>query len=377
MIYDYIIAGAGLGGLSFAHHLIHSQRPFERILIIDRDDKKTNDRTWSFWSEEQPEYHCAHGQHWEQLGFISNHFSKFENINPFKYYTIDGLSFYEEVRQEISKDSRFHWLKADVKHISSHLDDGVVSTNLGLHHGQVVIDSISRPKLDDNHSINVWQSFLGWTIQTHSPLFDPDKPILMDFRVTQAGAASFVYVLPYSPNHALVEYTQFTSTKSIDKEAYARALNQYLKRHWGLTDFGIEDEEIGQIPMTNHEFNPHPSERVHRLGTAGGDTKPTTGYTFTNVQSHVKAILNEQVQTREDKTRFAFYDTLLLQIIQQKPEQVKPIMEYLFKSQPFTRVLRFLDETTHPLEEMMIFGQLPWAPFINSLTKKWKHDYIG
>ncbi|MEQ8711597.1 MAG: lycopene cyclase family protein [Cyclobacteriaceae bacterium] len=375
MSYDYIIAGGGLGGLTFAHRLIRSDLSFEKVLIIDRDEKKVNDRTWSFWSEEEPEYACARGQSWDQLGFISDEFSKYEEINPYRYYTIQGLEYYDEIRTELASDGRFEWLKSDISTITEQNDHVLVLTGKGRFTGKQVVDSITRPRLSDKDSINVWQSFLGWTINTSKPVFNPQRPILMDFRLPQIEGVCFAYVLPYSSTNALVEYTQFTSLRKIDKPSYRQHLALYLKDQWGLVRYDRLDEEIGQIPMTNHAFDPHPSPRIHRLGTAGGDTKPTTGYTFTNVQQHAKSIVQGQPLPSEDKARFTFYDTLLLQIIKKQPQQVKPIMEYLFRSQPLSRVLRFLDEETNPLEEMLIFGRLPWMPFIHSLSKKLRRDF--
>ena len=51
--YDFIIAGSGCAGLSLAVRLIQSGCKFERVLIIDRDLKNTNDRTWCFWTEQK------------------------------------------------------------------------------------------------------------------------------------------------------------------------------------------------------------------------------------------------------------------------------------------------------------------------------------
>ena len=51
--YNYIIAGGGMAGLSLAFYL--NQNPHfkdKTILIIDRDEKNTNDHTWCFWETE-------------------------------------------------------------------------------------------------------------------------------------------------------------------------------------------------------------------------------------------------------------------------------------------------------------------------------------
>ncbi|MEQ9301885.1 MAG: lycopene cyclase family protein [Cyclobacteriaceae bacterium] len=377
MNYDYIVAGAGLGGLSFVNHLLRSGLPFERLLIIDKDAKDSNDRTWSFWSKETPDYQCATQQIWDHLGFASDDYIQYDSILPYRYYTINGIDFYKEIMQLIRDDARISLLETSVKNIADKGDLVEVETDLGNYTAIKVIDSINRPSLRTADAISVAQSFLGWVIETENPTFDPAKPLLMDFRLEQKEACCFGYVLPYSTNEALVEYTQFTSNWTIDQSYFRTQLQQYIQTIWSVDRYTIKHEEIGQIPMTNYEFDEQPSKNVYRVGTAGGDTKPTTGYTFTNVQDHVKRILGQGESTNKTSDlRFDFYDTLLLQIIAQHPTKVKPIMEYLFKNQPMPRVLSFLDEDTNPLEEMMIFGQLPWMPFLNSLTKKLRHDLL-
>ena len=46
--FDYIIAGAGAAGLTLAYLLMEYEDREKSILIIDKDSKSTNDRTWSF-----------------------------------------------------------------------------------------------------------------------------------------------------------------------------------------------------------------------------------------------------------------------------------------------------------------------------------------
>ena len=371
MNYDYIVAGAGLGGLSFIHQLLRSGLPFDRVLLLDREPKTSNDRTWSFWSTSTPEYACAKTRAWDSLGFASDHHVRYEAIAPYRYYSINGLEFYKEINQLIDADTRITRLETDISNMLDHSDRVEVTTSNGVFTGHTVIDSIHRPDIHTGDCTSVSQSFLGWVIKSKQAVFVPDKPLLMDFRLPQKEACCFAYVLPYSAHEGLVEYTQFTSQWSIDRTYYRHQLKQYIQAYWCADPFDIVHEEVGQIPMTNFAFDHHPSPNVYRVGTAGGDTKPTTGYTFTNVQRHVKQILGLKPATDGSPvSRFDHYDTLLLQIIAQHPTKVKSIMEYLFKNQPMSRVLKFLNEETHPLEEMLIFGQLPWLPFLTSLSQR-------
>ena len=378
MFYDLIVTGAGLGGLSFIHHLINSEVSFRKVLVIDKDSKQTNDRTWSFWLTEAPGLKCAQRQSWNQLGFASDNLLRFDTIYPYAYYTIHGIDFYNEVMAQIRQHPNIDFVHEEVLAMEETGNRVSVLTENNTYTCRWVVDSISRPAIDANQNLLVYQNFLGNTIQVNEALFNPHKPILMDFRVPQYGAVSFVYILPYTETEALVEFTQFTNNKHIDMPFYQKALNSYITRQLKPKCFETLDLELGQIPMTDYEFDPQPSRRIFRIGTAGGDTKPTTGYTFRNVQAHCQAILTSIQHlpvNLPNKERFKFYDNLLLQIIKEQPEKVKAIMTYLFKNQPMARVLKFLDEETNLLEEALIMGLLPWKPFLQTLLKPKRYDF--
>ena len=74
---DYIVTGAGCAGLSLLMHLIHSGRfQDKKILLIDKDAKQSNDRTWCFWEEEEGLFEPIVYQQWQKLWFQSYGFSK-------------------------------------------------------------------------------------------------------------------------------------------------------------------------------------------------------------------------------------------------------------------------------------------------------------
>ena len=64
-------------------------------------------------------------------------------------------------------------------------------------------------------------------IQTSSSVFDERIATFMDFRVSQEQDTSFVYVLPLSFNHALIEYTVI-SKQVLRHEEYDEALKKYI-----------------------------------------------------------------------------------------------------------------------------------------------------
>ena len=66
-VHDIIIAGGGLAGLSLACHMVRSPLRDRSILIVDRDPKKQNDRTWGFWSNTPTLFDSVIWRSWDQL----------------------------------------------------------------------------------------------------------------------------------------------------------------------------------------------------------------------------------------------------------------------------------------------------------------------
>jgi lycopene beta-cyclase len=92
-----------------------------------------------------------------------------------------------------------------------------------------------------------------------------------------------------------------------------------------------------------------------------------------NTQKHAQdiiLILQGLEPAEPNGDRFLFYDSLLLQIMHEQPRVVADIMKFLFKNQPISRILKFLDEETTVAEEMLIMGRLPWIPFLSTLAKR-------
>jgi|GEM_PF-5210627 len=66
--YDYIITGAGAAGLLTAVRM--SADPFfkdKRILLLDKDRKQTNDRTWCWWEKEGGLFDDILHHHWSSI----------------------------------------------------------------------------------------------------------------------------------------------------------------------------------------------------------------------------------------------------------------------------------------------------------------------
>ncbi len=371
MIYDIILTGYGAAGLSMLHHLLQTTWKNKSILIIDTSLTEKIKKTWCFWEDKHVPYQCAKKFYWKKIRVLGESEDVTQSLKRNTYYHIKSEDLYQEISLQISDRNNITFVAENVIKFRE-IDDIVeVITESTTYNGRYVVNSIPSLNSVANIDYKLTQNFLGWKIAVNSPIFDEDTATLMDFR-GGSDPASFFYILPYSRYYALVEFTRF-SEKVTDKAHYEANLRAYLKNKLDIDDYEIMETEFGVIPMTDYPYKSKLSEIVFQLGTIGGDTKPTTGYTFKQIQKSCKYILNEIIYKKEhpkNNKRFAFYDKLLLNIIAQKPALTESIMLALFKNNRFDDIFRFLDEESSLFQEMKIFSRLPWKPFIHSLLSK-------
>jgi Brp/Blh family beta-carotene 15,15'-monooxygenase len=191
---------------------------------------------------------------------------------------------------------------------------------------------------------------------------------MMDFRVPQGVATQFIYVLPYSETTGLVEMTRFGKEKITEVEA-GQELNEYIRFNYG--EFELLDIEKGVIPMSPSIPRLPEIEGWVMIGTKAGNVKPSTGFAFKNMFHQAKEICkNDQLNHVgvKLKSRFLFYDQLLLIILSLWPKMGKPIFQRLFSVKNPGFVLRFLEEKTNPFEEVNLFSKLQIFTFLKALT---------
>jgi len=229
-----------------------------------------------------------------------------------------------------------------------------------------------KPKLKKDE---YWllQHFRGWLIETNEKIFDPSQATLMDFRVDQSQGTTFVYTIPFSENKALIEYTVFSSSL-LPQQEYDEGLKNYIKNILKTENYRVIEEESGIIPMTNFRFPLHMGNIVN-IGTAGGQTKPSSGYTFRFIQKHAEAIVKQLTLTGKpfisgNKKRFHFYDSVLLNILHNNKLKGSDIFTALFKKNEPRHVLRFLDNESSLGEELKIISSLPSLPFIRAAIQQ-------
>lgn len=377
--YDYIIAGAGAAGLSLLWHILNSSLNGKRILVIDKNLSPVNDKTWCFWDLENFPFTDIIHFSWDTLKVISpNGETIKEPLEAYKYHAMRSNQLNQHVINHAKNFKNIELREAQISSISQSGNIPVLKTEHKTYSAEYIFQSVFKPADFESATVDISlkQHFKGWEIETDKKMFDPDIATLMDFDINQKNGFSFFYQLPVSETKCLFEYTLF-SENLLDEESYDSAIKKYLSNKFSLnpSDYKIIRSEFGVIPMEDRRYSSWYNEKTLNIGTAGGWTKPSTGYTLSRIQNRCQKIVKsieegKRPQFRNSSTyRFRVYDMIILYLIKNYPVKSVNIFSRLFKTSRMDRILTFLDEKSTIMEEISIFSKLPYTPFFHAIYK--------
>lgn len=348
----------------------------KQILVLDKAQKNNNDRTWCFWEQTPGLFQPIVHHQWQHVHFYSHYYSSLLNLYPYYYKMIRGIDFYNYVIAEALRHPNVSFQTAQVEAVGNEGNIAFAIADGQKITADYVFNSIMFGPLKPlEGKYYLLQHFKGWTIETSAPAFNPTEAVLMDFRVSQQHGTTFGYVLPLTDSRALIEYTLFTKTL-LDEQEYVEGLRSYISTYLKLPEYTIVEEEFGVIPMTNHKF-PRGEGRIINIGTAGGQTKASSGYTFQFIQKHTEALvqslrknnhpfLNKPLYPR----RFDWYDTTMLNVLYNEKAKGDKIFSDMFSKNSPDRILRFLDNESNLEDELNIVGSLPGMVFTQAAMQE-------
>ena len=350
--FDYIIIGGGCGGLSLAYELnLHQKLNHKTLAIIEPRDNYTKDKTWSFWKIFSHNFEDCVKKSWNNFTInIPNHTKHLECKNT-PYQTIDSGLFYDKTIKALKQNKNIFFLK--------NLNE--ININNSFIFNSVESTANSKGKL--------WQHFSGFEIETKKDFFDEEIFNLMDFDCEQKDSVHFFYTLPYSKKKALVETTWISDLKNSSLQDYDEQLNNYIKDHLKIKDFTINYKEVGAIPLFNIDYIKKPNQI--NIGTVGGMTRLSTGYTFLNIQEHSKYIRKnlDNIQNASLFTlgkKYQFLDNIFLKVLKNNPKDMGQIFFKMFGC-PSETVVNFLSNKSNLLEDLSIISKMPKLKFLRQL----------
>lgn len=377
MKYDYIIAGSGCAGLSLLYRLLKTPLLQDKsILVLDQDQRRSNDRSWCFWEKSPGLFESIVHAKWNKLEFLSTDFKKELNLESYTYKMIQGIDFYNFVINYAKKFKNVSFVQDTISSIDNIDKKAVLKTTKNRYTANYIFNSTNlfNPKINEQNSL--LQHFKGWVIKTEKPVFNSEIGRLMDFRVSQENGATFMYVLPTSTTEALVEYTLF-SPRVLDKEVYTLELKKYIKEELEIDNYTLIHQESGVIPMSLAKFEQNPKLNVINIGTSGGYTKASSGYTFQFIQKNIIEIINNLVEgnniihpTSFKNKYYQWADRTLLDVLLSNKLTGKDVFTQMFQKVPVERILAFLGNESSFLEDLLIFKSFPVKPFLTSGVKQ-------
>ena len=373
--YDLVILGGGCGGLSLASKLSEYGEKAPKVLIIEKRTNYTNDRTWCFWDIDHPEYQSLVSQSWSTFELANQQRVHHFDCSQHKYLMLESQHFYEAAIKEIGANPKIQLmlgqevLSAPIKSPSGWL----IKTSHTEYSSKFVVDT--RPPKNLNHGDSVlWQSFVGYEIQTQADYFSPEKMVLMDFDPTFKNGLAFIYILPTTGKKALIEYTVF-SEHIMNHQELSTRLKESIKQKIGSCPYELLRVEHGTLPMGNKLADQNKDPNYLYAGLFAGAARPSSGYAFQRIQGWAEkcaqSILtqNSMCGFPKEKRLQSFMDGLFLEVIKKNPAMAASLFEDLFTRCDLKTVVKFMSDKASLREYFLIIRSLPPLPFIKALPR--------
>ncbi|MFI8437858.1 lycopene cyclase family protein [Streptomyces sp. NPDC079020] len=376
---DAIVLGGGAAGLSLAYWLTRTGTTAVTVVEAPDGPLRPTERTWCYWDDSPGEFEEAVVASWPRLRITARDGgTTTADPTPLRYRMLRSALFEELVCSRLAQYPAARFLRATAHAVTNVKDGAEVScTTAGGHpltlRGKRIFDSRPPRRLPPART-TLLQHFRGWFVHTATPHFDPEVADLMDFRLPQPPRGiAFGYVLPLAPDRALVEYTEF-SRNTLSTAAYEAALRHYTTDVLRLGPLTVETAEQGVIPMTDARFPHRTGQAVFHIGTAGGATRPATGYTFAAVQRQSQAIAAALRDGRKTlppphSRRALAMDAVVLRALDTGRIDGPHFFTDLFRHTPTERLLRFLDGASTPWEELGIGLRTPVVPMLRTAAE--------
>ena len=350
--FDYVIIGGGCSGLSLAYELeIHQKLKNKTLAIIEPREEYKRDKTWSFWKVFNHNFEDCVKKSWNNFTINSVGQTKYVECKATPYQTIDSGMFYQKIISKLKLNKNVSFFKK--------IDE--INQN-----NSIIFNSVNETK---ETSENLWQHFYGVEIETRKDFFDEEIFNLMDFDCDQRNRIHFFYTLPFSKKNALIETTWISELKNNSLNDYEEQIDDYLCNHLNLRQCEIHFKEQGAIPLFRQE-NFKKKNHIY-IGSAGGMTRLSTGYTFLNIQEQSKYIRENIENINKTKLfkiskKYDFLDKIFLKVLKNNSTEMGNIFYKMFECSP-SAVINFLSNKSNLYEDFSIVSKMPKWMFLKQL----------
>lgn len=350
--YEAIFVGGGLAAMLLLREI--GPGLSGRVAVIDPCPPSERPTIhWSYWGHVPTLYDRFAVGSWRMARVAQ---MPAESVAPYTLRLVRSTDVFAQIAEELSTVS-LEWLRTSA-HSVERREDGTygVITDAGAVRAGWVFDSVPdiEPAFPSPRRPRAVLSGTGVRVTVDRPVFDAAAATLFD----PLDERSFAYLLPLSPDEALLESATFDS--AIQKKDETPLLRYLRSRYPGAT-FAVTHAEHGHIPLG---FAPSQTAgpRHVLLGTKRGLVKPSAGYGVVRMalESRRLAGLWKQGRPLPPSQRSSLWWQLLdlgfLQLAANDSRRPLALLRNVMHAVPLVQSLRFIDEELPPRQLAAVFG---------------------
>lgn len=364
---DIAIIGGGSAGMTLARKLKSLRTAvFEPRLPTERDF------SWALWAlpHQLKELSPAIKGSWNKWRFIDYSGEVIHQSHQYRYTSLSSKQYLQYC--EASLGDSVNLVRQPIDRVESDCKGGgQLKANGQTYSAKTIYDS--RPPEMPNNCLR--QHFFGWEIITKEPITQADIATLMDFRVDQSRGLHFIYVLPFSDSHLLVESTMI-STQLEDKDWYRNAIRQWLNDQNIQVQSKLR-EEYGVIPMT---AVPSQQDGVARIGAASGAVRLSSGYAFSSIQAQMATLSSsiaagDRQVPRPFSRALIFMDKVFNRVLKTQPRYGVGLFMAMGETLKADAFARFMLGHAGCFDWTQVIMAMPKWPFIKAaVAEVFSHD---
>ncbi|MDJ0624352.1 MAG: FAD-dependent oxidoreductase [Desulfocapsaceae bacterium] len=385
---DIAIIGGGSAGLALAFHLAEQGNDRLSVTIVESRSDYQNDRTWCFWdfNELHEKLRPIIRKSWQNWSFSKGERTIVHHSAAHPYCAVSAGDYYEKVLACLRVLDNFTIVKnCQATSITTHKGGYLIATSQGEMWSRYIIDT--RPPIHDYHlkksspsapsysevfsGAILYQIFFGVEVELDYDFFD-DSTVQLMANLTEAhNGLAFRYVLPYSANRALVEYTTFTPHFFAAQQLKSDCLSA-LEQLLGKSKFEIVYEEGAVLPMG---FGGVKSSRSNLLyaGIVGGSVRDSTGFAFIRTQRWAARCAADLAKGRLSKSMACdtrvdeFMDKTFLRVLRKHPQLAPKLFMSMAQNLSAETFARFMMEKSTWPDYLRVIMAMPKKVFFQQI----------
>ena len=359
---DVAIIGGGSAGMSLAANLATLDTG-QQVRIFEPNTTASRECHWGLWANasQYEKLRPAIKGHWQGWQLVDHRHQLVKQSDNFTYTSLSSSRYLNHCENLLHGSVQL--IRAAVDDVE-HQADGALLTAAGETFQTAHIFDSRPPRTAAGGLI---QHFVGREIRTQQPLPNVGIATLMDFRVDQSRGLHFIYALPFSKHHLLVESTMIS--RSAQPESwYTDAIDAWLDDR-GICMAEQLALEVGCIPMDSV----YPQDPRHAaIGAAGGALRRSSGYAFSYIQQQTRQlaerIASGQYEVPQPISQQLLYmDGIFNRVLIEYPELGVSLFMDMAAALSGEQFARFMLGQASLMDWARVISAMPKGPFLRQL----------